>query len=117
MGCASTRRLSWPSLSLSVLTRRLVPSTGWGVGLMALITPHDIRCRLFTTRGWLHQGYDADEVDDLLDDAADSLELVSRWALIVASRQHAITSRHNHRRRSLKRRRAAIRSIKHKGRK
>ena len=96
---------------------RLVPSTGWGVGLMALITPHEIRCRLFTTRGWLHQSYDADEVDDLLDDAADSLEQVSRWALIVGSRQHAISSSHKRRRRSLKRRRKAIKSIKRKGRK
>ena len=99
------------------MTRRLAPSTGWGVGLMALITPHDIRCRLFTTRGFFHQGYDADEVDDLLDDAADSLELVSLWALIVGSRQHAISSRHKHRRRSLKRRRMAIKNINRKGRK
>ena len=90
---------------------------GWGVGLMALITPREIRCRLLTTRGILHQSYDADEVDDLLDDAADSLEQVSRWALIVASRQHAISSRHKHRRRSLKRRRMAIKSTKRKGRK
>ena len=81
---------------------------GWGVGLMALITPHEIRSRLLTTRGWLHQSYDADEVDDLLDDAADSLERVSLWALIVASRQHAINSNHKHRRRSLKRRRKTI---------
>ena len=94
----------------SVLILRLVLSMGWGVGLMALITPHEIRCRLFTTRGWLHQSYDADEVDDLLDDAADSLERVSRWALIVASRQHAVASNHNHRRRSLKRRRMAIKN-------
>ena len=101
----------------SVLILRLVPCMGWGVGLMALITPHEIRCRLFTTRGWLHQSYDADEVDALLDDAADSLEQVSRWALIVASRQHAIASNHRSRRRSLKRRRAAIKNIKRKGRK
>lgn len=90
---------------------------GLGVGLMALITPHDIRCRLFTTRGWLHQGYDADEVDDLLDDAADTLERVSLWALIVASRQHAIASNRKHRRRSLKRRRMSIKNNKRKGRK
>ena len=101
----------------SVLILRLAPSTGWGVGLMALITPHEIRCRLFTTRGWLHQGYDADEVDALLDDAADSLERVSLWALIVASRQHAINSRHRRRRRSLKRRRKAIKSMNRKGKK
>ena len=90
---------------------------GWGVGLMALITPREIRCRLFTTRGILHQGYDADEVDDLLDDAADSLERVSQWALIVGSRQHAINSNHKHRRRSLKRRRKTIKNNKRKGRK
>ena len=90
---------------------------GWGVGLMALITPHEIRSWRFTTRGWLHQSYDADEVDDLLDDAADSLAQVSLWALIVASRQHAIASSHRSRRRSLKRRRMAIKSIKRKGRK
>ena len=101
----------------SVLTRRLVLSMGLGVGLMALITPHEIRTRLLTTRGWLHQGYDADEVDDLLDDAADSLERVSLWALITHSRMHALQAGHQHRRHSLKRRRAAIRSIKHKGRK
>ena len=82
--------MSWPSWSWSVLTRRLVLSMGWGVGLMALITPHEIRCRLFTTRGWLHQSYDADEVDDLLDDAADSLEQVSLWALITHSRMRAL---------------------------
>ena len=90
---------------------------GWGVSLMALITPHEIRCRLFTTRGFFHQGYDADEVDDLLDDAADSLERVSLWALIVGSRQHAIASRHKRRRRSLKRRRKAIKSMNRKGKK
>ena len=90
---------------------------GWGVGLMTLITPHEIRCRLLTTRGWLHQGYDADEVDDLLDDAADSLERVSLWALIVASRQHAIASNHRSRRRSLKRRRKTIKTINRRGRK
>ena len=82
---------------------------------MALITPHEIRTRLLTTRGWLHQGYDADEVDDLLDDAADSLERVSLWALIVGSRQHAITSSHKRRRHSLKRRRKAIKSMSRKG--
>ena len=109
--------MSWLCLTWSVLILRLVLSMGWGVVLMALITPYEIRCRLFTTRGWLRQGYDADEVDDLLDDAADSLELVSRWALIVGSRQHAIASNHKRRRRSLKRRRMAIKSIKRKGRK
>ena len=93
---------------------------GWGVGLLALITPYEIRSWRLTTRGWLHQGYDADEVDDLLDDAADSLQRVSLWALIVGSRQHAISIRHKHHRRSLKRRRMAIKSIKankRKGRK
>ncbi|MBI0089182.1 DivIVA domain-containing protein [Bifidobacterium sp. W8113] len=75
---------------------------------MALITPHEIRCRLFTTRGWLHQSYDADEVDDLLDDAADSLELVSLWALITHSRMRALQAGHQHRRHSLKRRRKTI---------
>lgn len=101
----------------SVLTRRLVLSTDWGVGLMALITPHEIRSWRLTTRGWLHQGYDADEVDDLLDDAADSLERVSLWALIVGSRQHAINSNHKSRRRSLKRRRKTIKTINRRGRK
>ena len=109
--------MSWLSSTWSVLTRRLVPSTGWGVGLMALITPYEIRSWRLTTRGWLHQSYDADEVDDLLDDAADSLERVSLWALIVGSRQHAIDSNHKRRRRSLKRRRMAIKSTKRKGRK
>ena len=90
---------------------------GWGVGLMTLITPHEIRSWRLTTRGWLHQGYDADEVDDLLDDAADSLERVSLWALITHSRMHALQAGHQHRRRSLKRRRLAIKSIKRKGRK
>ena len=84
---------------------------------MTLITPHEIRTRLLTTRGWLHQGYDADEVDDLLDDAADSLERVSRWALITHSRMHALQAGHQHRRRSLKRRRKTIKNIKRKGRK
>ena len=51
------------------MTRRLAPSTGWGVGLMALITPHDIRCRPLTVTRF-RQGYDADEVDDLLDECA-----------------------------------------------
>ena len=82
---------------------------------MALITPYEIRSWRLTTRGWLHQSYDADEVDALLDDAADSLELVSRWALIVGSRQHAIASNHKRRRRSLKRRRKAIKNIKREG--
>ena len=97
------------------MTRRLVPSMGWGVGLMALITPHEIRTRLLTTRGWLHQGYDADEVDDLLDDAADSLEQVSLWALIAHSRMHALQAGHRRRRRSLKRRRKTIKHINRKG--
>ena len=92
------------------MIRRLVPSMGLGVGLMTLITPREIRSWRFTTRGWLHQSYDADEVDDLLDDAADSLQQVSLWALIVGSRQHAINSNHKSRRRSLKRRRMAIKN-------
>ena len=82
---------------------------------MALITPHEIRTRLLTTRGWLHQGYDADEVDDLLDDAADSLEQVSLWALITHSRMHALQAGHRSRRRSLKRRRKTIKHINRKG--
>ena len=80
----------------------------WGVGPMALITPHEIRSRRLTTRGWLHQSYDADEVDDLLDDAADSLAQVSLWALITHSRMHALQAGHQRRRHSLKRRRMAI---------
>ena len=87
---------------------------GWGVGLMTLITPHEIRSRRLTTRGWLHQSYDADEVDDLLDDAADSLEQVSLWALITHSRMHALQAGHRRRRRSLKRRRKTIKHIKRK---
>ena len=90
---------------------------GWGVGLMALITPYEIRSWRLTTRGWLHQSYDADEVDDLLDDAADSLEQVSLWALITHSRMHALQAGHQRRRRSLKRRRKTIKNIKRKGRK
>ncbi len=90
---------------------RLAPRMGWGVGLMALITPYEIRNRMFTMRGWLHQGYDADEVDDLLDDAAESLEQVSMWALIIGSRQHAISSRHRHRRHQMRRRRQSIKRI------
>ena len=82
---------------------------------MALITPREIRTRLLTTRGWLHQGYDADEVDDLLDDAADSLEQVSLWALITHSRMHALQAGHRRRRRSLKRRRKTIKHINRKG--
>lgn len=82
---------------------------------MTLITPHEIRTRLLTTRGWLHQGYDADEVDDLLDDAADSLEQVSLWALITHSRMHALQAGHRRRRRSLKRRRKTIKHINRKG--
>lgn len=78
---------------------------------MTLITPHEIRTRRLTTRGWLHQGYDADEVDDLLDDAADSLEQVSLWALITHSRMHALQAGHRRRRRSLKRRRKTIKYI------
>ncbi|WP_288805057.1 DivIVA domain-containing protein [uncultured Bifidobacterium sp.] len=84
---------------------------------MALITPHEIRSRLLTTRGWLHQGYDADEVDDLLDDAADSLEQVSLWALITHSRMHALQAGHRRRRRSLKRRRKTIKTINRRRRK
>ena len=93
---------------------RLVPSMGWGVGLMTLITPYEIRSWRLTTRGWLHQSYDADEVDDLLDDAADSLEQVSLWALITHSRMHALQAGHQRRRRSLKRRRKTIKHT-HKG--
>ena len=81
---------------------------------MTLITPHEIRSRRLTTRGWLHQSYDADEVDDLLDDAADSLEQVSLWALITHSRMHALQAGHRRRRRSLKRRRKTIKHIKRK---
>ena len=99
------------------MTLRLLLSMGWGVGLMALITPYEIRSWRFTTRGILHQSYDADEVDDLLDDAADSLAQVSLWALITHSRMHALQAGHRHRRHSLKRRRMAIKSIKRKGRK
>ena len=97
------------------MTRRLAPSTDWGVGLMALITPHEIRSWRLTTRGWLHQSYDADEVDDLLDDAAESLEQVSLWALITHSRMHALQAEHRRRRRSLKRRRKTIKHFNRKG--
>lgn len=40
-----------------------------GVGLMPLLTPDDIRCRPLTVTRF-RQGYDADEVDDLLDECA-----------------------------------------------
>lgn len=40
-----------------------------GVGVMPLLTPDDIRHRPLTLTRW-REGYDADEVDDLLDECA-----------------------------------------------
>lgn len=40
-----------------------------GVGVMPLLTPDDIRRRPLTVTRW-REGYDADEVDDLLDECA-----------------------------------------------
>ena len=40
-----------------------------GVGVMPLLTPDDIRRRPLTLTRW-REGYDADEVDDLLDECA-----------------------------------------------
>lgn len=59
------------------------------------ITPYELR-RMPLTVTRFRQGYDADEVDDLLDEAAESLEALKLWALIANSRYHAAQSRHRH---------------------
>ena len=53
-----------------------MPVLGLGVGLMALLTPDDIRQSEFRSwRGhlWWPDRYDADEVDDYLDECALSI--------------------------------------------
>lgn len=52
---------------------------------MILISPKQIREATFTTRHhWLHGDcYDADEVDELLDQAALSLQIVSENYLLM----------------------------------
>lgn len=77
------------------------------MGVMPLLTPDDIRRAEFRSwRGflWWPDRYDADEVDDLLDDAAESLRRVNLWVLIVNSRVNAYQACHRHRR-ALKRNR------------
>ena len=54
------------------MIRLLVPCLGLGVGVMPLLTPDDIRRRPLTVTRW-REGYDADEVDDLLDECALSI--------------------------------------------
>ncbi|WP_324123970.1 DivIVA domain-containing protein [Bifidobacterium sp. B4111] len=56
-------------MSLSVLIRLLVLVWVLGVGVMPLLTPDDIRRRPLTMTRW-REGYDANEVDDLLDECA-----------------------------------------------
>ena len=63
----------WLRLSWSVLIRLLVPCLGLGVGLMALLTPNDIRNKSFAfwpARWKTPDRYDANEVDDFLDECA-----------------------------------------------
>lgn len=58
------------------MIRLLVPFLGLGVGVMRLLTPDDIRRAEFRSwRGflWLPDRYDADEVDDYLDECALSI--------------------------------------------
>lgn len=81
---------------------------------MALMTPREIRDVKFTSwRGWFGcpDRYDADEVDRVLDDAADTVERLSRWVLVVNSRVNAVNAGRRHRRRSLRSGRRSRKSI------
>lgn len=78
---------------------------------MTLLTPRDIKCRLFTTRGWVHKGYDAGEVDDFLDDAADTVRRLCLRALQSDSRANAYRSDHRRRRRALERNRKSNKGL------
>ena len=81
------------------------PVTGLGVGLVALMTPREIREVRFTScPGWFGRPdrYDADEVDRVLDDAADTVERLSRWVLVANSRVNAVNAGRRHRRRLLR---------------
>ena len=72
---------------------------------MALMTPHEIRDVKFTSwPGWFGRPdrYDADEVDRVLDNAADTVERLSRWVLVANSRVNAVNAGRRHRRRSLR---------------
>lgn len=82
-----------------------------GVGVMALLTPRDIECSLFTVRGLIRKGYDADEVDDFLDDAADTVRRLCVRALQADSRANAFRAGHRRRRRALKRSRNSIKGL------
>lgn len=79
-----------------------------GVGVMALLTPNDIETSLFTVRGLIRKGYDADEVDDLLDECADTVRRLCVRALQADSRANAFQAGHRLRRRALKRSRKSI---------
>lgn len=48
-----------------------------GVGVMTLLTPEDIRHRSLTVTHW-REGYDTDEVDELLDECANTIQTLGR---------------------------------------
>lgn len=79
------------------------------------ITPYELR-RMPLTVTRFRQGYDADEVDDLLDEAAESLEALKLYALIANSRYHAVQPRHRHEKRKRRVRLRKRRMSNYKGR-
>lgn len=72
------------------MIRLLVPCLGLGVGLMALLTPEDIRRKPLTVTRW-REGYDLDEVDDLLDECADTIQTLGRELIRLGNKPRSST--------------------------
>lgn len=77
-------------MSLSVLIRLLVPVSGLGACVMTLLTPEDIRHKPLTVTRW-REGYDADEVDDLLDECADTIQTLDRELIRLGNHPRSST--------------------------
>ena len=80
----------WLCWSWSVLIRLLVPVLVLGAGLMTLLTPEDIRRRPLTVTRW-REGYDADEVGDLLDECADTIQTLGRELIRLGNNPRSST--------------------------
>ena len=57
---------------------------------MTLLTPEDIRRRPLTVTRW-REGYDADEVDDLLDECADTIQTLGRELIRLGNNSRSST--------------------------
>ena len=72
------------------MIRLLVPVLVLGAGLMTLLTPEDIRRWPLTVTRW-REGYDADEVGDLLDECADTIQTLGRELIRLGNNPRSST--------------------------